>query len=729
MEPEISIRYLINRWIDNLESPTLKQVLTHRFGIALAVLCTIAANCHADLPTPRLDVINPVGTSAGAEIELTIVGADLDGGETLIFDHVGFHAEFVEENLFKVAVAADVPAGTYDVRVSGRFGISNPRLFAVCRDLTEVAEVEPNNSLAEAQQVPINSAISNHRDGNFHDFYKVSLIAGQRLVADLQCARLDTEYDPVLFLYSAEGRQLASNSDYLGRDPLLDFTAAESGDYIIEVRDLRYANGAVYRLLIHGRPQIENVFPRAVQAGQTVELTAFGRNLPGGQASTWKIGDAAPLQQAAVSFTASPEVTAIGGYHFLEHPNHYSVLPTAATCTLVGDQIAPFGGNPQSIVITEGPTGIEQEPNNVKDQPQPLSLPAVISGRFDQPRDADWYEFETDEMGGSYGFDVYSERIGGRADPYLAIYDLSGDRVAELDDFGHRRNAFDGHLRDPFGQVNLPGKRRLRLLIQDRYQRGGARYQYVLSVRNAQPDFFVAAIHGNNNMQGTTIWRGGSNYLDLIVHFADGSNNSPVTLTAEGLPPGLHASPTIIFNNDSAPMVFWADDNAPPWTGPVKLWAEQQQGDIILRRQVRPYTRPHQITGTRPTRELVLAIREKGAYQLAIEPEQISVESGKSADLKLTLKRHWSDFTGPVNFIPLNFPGGFQLGNGTVQQTETSISINVQAGMRPGSYTFAVMGQAQVPFSKDPAAKDRPNTLVQLPSRPVTITVTEPPKP
>ena len=186
MEPEISIRYLINRWIDNLESPTLKQVLTHRFGIALAVLCTIAANCHADLPTPRLDVINPVGTSAGAEIELTIVGADLDGGETLIFDHVGFHAEFVEENLFKVAVAADVPAGTYDVRVSGRFGISNPRLFAVCRDLTEVAEVEPNNSLAEAQQVPINSAISNHRDGNFHDFYKVSLIAGQRLVADLQ---------------------------------------------------------------------------------------------------------------------------------------------------------------------------------------------------------------------------------------------------------------------------------------------------------------------------------------------------------------------------------------------------------------------------------------------------------------------------------------------------------------------------------------------------------------
>lgn len=683
--------------------------------------------CIADLPSPRLDVINPVGASAGATVEMTIVGPDLEAGDTLLFDHPGFQAEFVKEKTFKVSVSKDVPAGTFDIRVAGRFGVSNPRLFAVCHGLTDVAEVEPNNSPAQAQSVAINSAISNHRDGNFHDFFRVPLQSGQRMIVDCQCARLDTEFDPVLFLYSAEGTPLASNSDYTGRDPLLDFTAPLAGDYVIEVRDLRYTNGAVYRLLIHDRPQVENVFPRAVQAGKTEQLTAFGRNLPGGQPSSWKIGEV-PLQQAAVSFSASVELSSLGGFRFLEHPNHFSVLPTAATCTLVGDQFAPLGANPQTMVISSGPTTIEQEPNNSKDQPQKLTLPAVLSGRFDQPRDADWYEFETDETGGNYGFDVYSERIAGRADPFLALYDKDGNRIFELDDFGHRINAFDGHLRDPAGQTNLQPKQRIRVVIQDRYQRGGARYHYVLSIRKAQPDFFIAAIHGANNMQGTTVWQGGSNFIDLVAHHVDGGNAFPITVTAEGLPSGLHAIPTLVNNDNRASMVFWADENAAPWTGPVKLWAEQKQGDKTLRREVRPYIRPHQQQGTRPTRGFQLAVREKAPYGLTIEPEKITVEAGKPAELKLKLKRHWPEFQGPVNFIPLNFPGFLQLGNGTVQQDETIISITVQQGTRPGDYTVAVMGQAQVPYNKDPAAKDRPNTLVQLPSRPVTITVTEPAK-
>lgn len=690
-----------------------------------------AVIARADLPSPRLDAINPVGASAGSQVEMTIIGPDLEGVETLLFDHPGFRAEFVKEKafnekIFNVTVADDVPAGTHDVRVAGRFGVSNPRLFAVCRGLAEVAEVEPNNSLKDAQPVAINSAISNHRDGNFLDFFNVSLQAGQRMVVDLHCARLDTEYDPVLFLYSADGKPLASSSDYLGRDPLLDFTAPAAGDYVIEARDLRYANGAVYRLLIHDRPQIENIFPRVVQAGKTEPLTVFGRNLPGGQPSDWKVGDAPPLLQATAPFTASADLLSVGGYRFLEHPNHYSVLPTAATCTLVGDQFAPFGGNPQTMVISPGPTSIEQEPNNSKDSPQQLALPAVLSGRFDSPRDADWYEFETGEMPGNYGFDVYSERIGGRADPYLALYDATGNRIAELDDFGHRRNAFDGHLRDPVGQVNLPAKQKIRVLIQDRYQRGGTRYQYVLSIRPAQPDFFAAAIHGTSFMQGTTIWAGGSNFVDLIVHHVDGSIQYPITVTAEGLPSGLHAVPTQVTNSDYVPLVFWADENAAPWTGPVKLWAEQKQADRTIRREVRPYIRPHQLSGSRPTRELFLAVREKAPYGLTIEPDKIAVEAGKPAELKLKLKRHWTDFSGPVNFIPLNFPGQFQLGNGTVQQTEVGLTINVRQGTRPGDYTLSVMGQAQVPFNKDPAAKDRPNTLIQLPSTPVTITVAVP---
>ena len=64
----------------------------------------------------------------------------------------------------------------------------------------------------------------------------------------------------------------------------------------------------------------------------------------------------------------------------------------------------------------------------------------------------------------------------------------------------------------------------------------------------------------------------------------------------------------------------------------------------------------------------------------------------------------------------------------TAGQSELAVTIDVQAGTRPGDITLAVMGQAQVPFSKDPEAKDRPPTLVSLPSQPVTITVVAPEK-
>ena len=55
--------------------------------------------------------------------------------------------------------------------------------------------------------------------------------------------------------------------------------------------------------------------------------------------------------------------------------------------------------------------------------------------------------------------------------------DDKDNRVAELDDFGPRVNAFDGHLRDRPASMNLAGKTTYRVLVQDRYRRGGARYQ------------------------------------------------------------------------------------------------------------------------------------------------------------------------------------------------------------------------------------------------------------
>jgi hypothetical protein len=686
----------------------------------------LAAPAHADLPAVRFDRLTPLGGAAGSTADLEIVGADLEGVESLLFDHPGFKATFVKERQFRLNIAADVPPGTYDVRLVGRFGVSNPRLFSVSHGLTDVAQKTADTP----QTVSVNSAINGACGANRDDVYRFAAKKGQRIVVECQAGKLDSPMDATLALTTADGKPIVSNGDYYGRDPLVDFAAPADGDFLVKLHDLSYRGGYPYRLIVSDRPQVENVFPRAVQVGKETELSVFGRNLgSGAKPSPWKIFDL-PLDEAKITVKPPAEILDLGAYRFFEHPTDHSVLPTAATCTLRGFQVRPkFGdalANAQTLLVVDTPVTLEAESNDTPEKAQPITLPAVVSGRFDRERDADWYEFETTDAG-PYAFEVYCERIGGRADPYIVVADTKGTRVAELDDFGHRINAFDGHLRDPSGLVNLDAKTKYRVLVQDRYRRGGARYQYVLTVGKPVPDFFVAAIHSQNpGPAGTTVRAGGAAYLDVIVH-QSGGFNGPITLTAEGLPPGVHVLPTTIRGTHGV-FVFWADAGAADWTGPVKLFASAKAGERTLRREVRPYTRvwtDANIATSRPTREFVLAVRDGAPFALEFADERVEVEAGKKAELKLRLRRHAKDFTTKVTVQPPPPPGNLKVAETEVAagKDEASVTVEVPPGTPAGEYTLTVLGQAQVPYSKDPNAAQKPNVLVALPARPVTFVV------
>ena len=81
---------------------------------------------------------------------------------------------------------------------------------------------------------------------------------------------------------------------------------------------------------------------------------------------------------------------------------------TAATCTLTGFQLQarPNGVavNAAPLLVTDSPVSLEVEPNDDASKPQMIQLPAVVSGRFDHPRDA-----ETRRSGVEFGRPV---RIG-----------------------------------------------------------------------------------------------------------------------------------------------------------------------------------------------------------------------------------------------------------------------------------------------------------------------------
>ncbi|MBY0513658.1 MAG: hypothetical protein K2P78_07065 [Gemmataceae bacterium] len=56
---------------------------------ALVVLLALAAAARADLPSPRVDRLAPLGAAAGSAVEVEAIGADLEDATTLLFDTPG----------------------------------------------------------------------------------------------------------------------------------------------------------------------------------------------------------------------------------------------------------------------------------------------------------------------------------------------------------------------------------------------------------------------------------------------------------------------------------------------------------------------------------------------------------------------------------------------------------------------------------------------------------------
>jgi hypothetical protein len=697
------------------------------------ILClcalSLATPARAQLPHIRLDRIFPLGGAAGSQVTLEIAGKDLDDVKALHFDHPGCKAEPVKPNQFRVTIAADVPAGTYEIRAVGKYGISGGRLFAVSRGLTEVAETEPNDTPDKAQRVPLNSVVNGTSDGNGDDFFRFAAKKGERVTIDCHAFRLDSTLRATLVLSAADGRELAQSRPYYDRtDPLLDFIAPADGDYLVRLHDMTFSGGLPYRLTISNRPHVENVFPAAVVPGETAELTVLGRNLPGGKPAPGEVVQDVPLEQLAVPFTAPRDPAALLRLDFLDHP-------ASPALTLRGLEIRPHGLedalNPLLLAYAPYPVTREQEPNDAADKAQPLTLPAVVCGRFDRPGDADWYAVHL-KAGESIDVDLWCERLGLPGDPFVIVTDAKGKELAAFDDHGINFNALAQFNRDPVGSFNAPAEGDYRLLVQERYNHGGPRFQYVLAVGKPQPDFFPVAFHETNPDPSCPVVRqGGSAFYEVCLNRRH--CNAPVTIEAEGLPPGvtcppIHVSPQTEF----AGVVFTAAPDAPEWSGAIRLKAWATVDGKRLEREVRCAQRRWAIANIstcRVCREVCLAVRSQAPYGLAAAAEPLTVAAGGTAEAKVTVSRHWPDFQGKVQLTGVNLPPGFGVAATDVppDRKEATVKLTVAGNVPPGTYSVVLRGDAQVPFSRD-GKGNKTNVRVADPGTPLAVMVTAPRK-
>ena len=554
----------------------------------LTALLALAANSGwADLPVVTLSTIIPAGGRSGSEVEVALTGADLDEASTLHFTHAGITA-VPKEKKFVVKIAPDVPPGIYDMRVAGKFGLSNPRAFVV-GDLPETTEAKVNDSPETAPDVAIGSVFNGGIVAAAADYVKFTAKQGQRVFVECTAAQIDSRLAPVLAVLDTKRREIAASH----RGGFLDFTAPADGDYFVKVHDLTYAGGPehFYRLALTTAPHLDFIFPPSGQRGTKALFTLYGRNLPNSSPAGVAGEDGIPLEKSEISIDlpADPQVMRDG----IASP---SAAPIEGfSYRLVGPQGA---SNPVFVSLASTPPVPEQELNNKAEEAQKLTAPCEIAGQFYPANDRDVFTFDA-KKGEVYVLEVISDRLGAGSNPFILIQRDKGEPqevYRSPDDAGGKR--FSTVCNDPVGRVEIKEDGTYRVQVRDAFGtiRSSPRSIYRLIVRKETPDFRLLALAepqpaGTETRKApprSLVLRLGETCPIRVVAFRRDGFAGDIELIAEDLPAGVTFVPAKIpAGKNDALLLLTATDTAAAWTGPIRVIGKAKCGDAETVRAAR----------------------------------------------------------------------------------------------------------------------------------------------
>jgi hypothetical protein len=708
--------------------------------------------------TPRLLTVFPCGGKAGTEVEVTVSGSDLDEASDLYFSHPGLKAQRVpvpdkpgefQPNKFRVAIAPEVPLGLHDVRVICKYGISNPRAFAV-GDLPEVVENEPNNDLAQAHKIELGTTVNGVISPNTDvDYFAFAGKQGQRVVVACLAGHLDSRLDPHVQLFApGQPYPLASNRRYDGRNAVLDAVLPRDGDYLIRVVQHTHLSGGndhFYRLSVSLAPWIDAAWPPLVEPGKPAAITLWGRNLPNGTPDPQALLDGRPLDRVSVEVPASGDP---GQPQTLLY--HGPVPPPRAVLDGVEYRVRNAAGAspPVLLAFARAPIVLDNQDNDTPDKAQPISLPCELCGRIEKLRDRDWYQFSA-KAGEVYVLEAFASRLGAPVDLYFEIRRLDDKgQAASLGEFDDANPAEMAHpvlfptaSDDPRTRFVVPADGTYQLLVasRDADLSSGPRHIYRLSLLREQPDFRLVVVDFCDHDPSATLVRQGSSQYLHVLCLREGGFAGEVTLSVQGLPAGVTCPPQTLGPNEKlTALVLTAAEDAPAWQGTIQVVGTAQAAGQTLTRTARAgcvvWSVPMQ-SGipalSRLARSLCLAVADKGPFALDCEPREAAVPIGGTLTAKVKIARHQKDVRVPVQLSALAAPKApnaqFQnqlpvLATLAPDKDDVEVKLTVPNNVPPGTYNVVLRGLAQVPFAKDPKAQKQ-NHNFYLAAPPVKLVV------
>jgi hypothetical protein len=584
--------------------------------------------------------IHPVAVQRGTERMVRLrSNFTLDNTYGTFFDKPGIVMKFAETEplaaprksrthigtpfRFNVAVPDDQPTGVYELRVATKQAVSSISHLLIT-DFPVVEESKDgNDSPASAQSVPLPAAICGVCDRNEDvDCFRFVGKQGQRITAQVYAQRVTEcihtmvvkhpiyHMNPVLTVLGPSGQVVAENDNFYGGDSFLNCELPESGEYVVRIRDVRYAGSEKfsYCLEVSERPFLKAAFPLAVQLGTSVELEPVGYGHEEAESLTLTVSQEQPVGWNPIRFK-------VPGGETNEVPVLTSPHPQYAV-----------GNGSDSL---ESATSIE--------------MPCGISGRVAKPDGAQFFAFNA-QKDQYYLFEVEAHRHGLPLDGLVEIFNADGKLLAEVDDSVGSPAAYSWSTKDSQLRFKAPADGKYFVSVRDSNGRGGEHFVYYLRAEPDGPDFDLFGEYYYAMLAP------GTRMLWFAKIKRQNGFNGPVAVGIEGLPAGVQLTPaTIPAGMDHCALILSADKSAKIDAGLVRVFGTSivpRQGDpqTEIKRYGNVTCELHQGGGSAqirwPCKTQIVGVTEPlDLVTVEATPTELSLEPGGQVEIKVRIVR------------------------------------------------------------------------------------------
>lgn len=624
---------------------------------------------------PKITAVSPGAVQPGTTLSLTVRGSNLAGVKQLwmSFPAKAVLAPGVKNNgknaaqaVFRVTVPSTVSVGIYGLRVVTEKGVSPLRLIVV-DDLPTVAAKGNNTSPSLAQSIPSLTGVEGAVPPLGRHYYRFTAAAGQRLSFEVLARRIGSPLDPLVKLFAETPHGLveldyADDTPGLFGDAQFSHHFAEAGRYVLEVRDIRFQGGGNYRyrLRVGDFPCVTVPYPLGVQRGKTATLSFGGLDIAGLQPTVVKV----PQKESRAWLSVGAKRK--GG-------------KSSGIATLA---------------VSDAPQAVEREPNDDRKKATRVQAGVHLNGRFQKPRDVDRYVFSA-KKGQQFVFRAVTRQQGAPSDLLLRLEDAKGRQLAQSDDVG---------LEDGLINYRIPADGDYQLVVEELLQRGGTPYVYRIEVREAGAVPFALSANADH----VNIPAGGT--AAVTVDVTRRGYNGAIHLSAEGLPAGISAVPTVIGpGRGSVVLTLVGTKKAKRGTavpvrivGTAVIGKKKVQSVCDIEEALKTLTANYPYPPPALQHAFVAAAAPPAPFSLQPVPQSVTVKRGKKVTVKIQLQRG-KDITEAVTLalppVPRRNPKKAGLPTGLAVavkpipkgKQEVTLTISANSKVPKGEYSATLL--------------------------------------